>query len=89
MNRLTHRLLRLLRSVVIAAIAALLIWTIVLMILEEKFIYFPHRFPRGPYDQARTIPGLRDCWIITEDSVKIHAWFVPADSATSTVVIAH
>lgn len=89
MNRMTHRGLRLLRSVVIAAAAAILIWTIVLMIFEEKFIYFPHRFPQGPYEQARSIPGLRDCWITTEDSVKIHAWFVPGDSATCTLVIAH
>ena len=80
--------LRLLRSLVIAGVAALLIWTVVLMMFEEKFIYFPQKYPQGLYDQARSIPGLRDCWIKTEDSVRIHGWFAPADSARATLVIA-
>lgn len=88
-KRFLQRGLRLLRSLVIAAVAALLIWTIVLMVFEEKFIYFPQKYPQGPYDQARSIPGLRDCWIETEDSARIHGWFAPADSARATLVIAH
>lgn len=88
-NRFAHRGLRLLRSLIIAAVAAILIWTIVLMILEEKFIYFPYKYPQGAYDQARSIPNLRDCWITTEDGVKIHAWFAPAESAKATLIISH
>jgi fermentation-respiration switch protein FrsA (DUF1100 family) len=89
MNRLLQRGVRLLRSLIIAAISALLIWTIVLMILEEKFIYFPQKYPKGTYDQAQSIPNLRDCWIKTEDSVTIHAWFAPAESAKATFVVSH
>jgi fermentation-respiration switch protein FrsA (DUF1100 family) len=89
MNRFAQRGIRLLRSLVIAAVSALLIWTIALMIFEEKFIYFPQKYPQGAYDQARSIPNLRDCWIKTEDSVTIHAWFAPAESAKATFVISH
>ncbi|MCX6143385.1 MAG: alpha/beta hydrolase [Ignavibacteriales bacterium] len=89
MNRLVRRGLGLLRSLIIAAVSALIIWTIVLMIFEEKFIYFPQKYPKGAYDQARSIPNLRDCWIKTKDSVTIHAWFAPAESARATLVVSH
>jgi fermentation-respiration switch protein FrsA (DUF1100 family) len=89
MNRLAQRGIRLLRSLVIAAVSALLIWTIVLMIFEEKFIYFPQKYPTGAYAQAQSIPNLRDCWIRTKDSVTIHAWFAPAESAQVTLVVSH
>jgi fermentation-respiration switch protein FrsA (DUF1100 family) len=89
MNRIAQRGIRFLRSLVIAAAAALLIWTIILMLFEEKFIYFPQKYPQGVYDQARSIPNLRDCWIRTEDGVTIHAWFAPAESAKATFVISH
>lgn len=89
MNRLAQRGIRLLRSLVIAAVSALIIWTIVLMLFEDKFIYFPQKYPQGAYDQARTIPNLRDCWIKTEDNVTIHAWFAPAESAKATLVLSH
>jgi fermentation-respiration switch protein FrsA (DUF1100 family) len=89
MNRLVQRGIRLLRSLLIAAVSALIFWTIVLMIFEEKFIYFPQKYPRGAYDQAPSIPNLRDCWIETEDNVTIHAWFAPAESAKATLVVSH
>jgi fermentation-respiration switch protein FrsA (DUF1100 family) len=89
MNRFAQRVVRLVRSLIIAAVSALLIWTIVLMIFEEKFIYFPQKYPNGAYDQAQSIPNLRDCWIKTADSVTIHAWFAPAESAKVTFVVSH
>jgi len=89
MNRLAQRGIRLLRSLIIAVASAFIIWTVVLMIFEEKFIYFPQKYPQGPYDQARSIPNLRDCWITTQDSVRIHAWFAPAESAKATFVVSH
>jgi fermentation-respiration switch protein FrsA (DUF1100 family) len=88
-DHVSHRVLVLLRRVAVAAIVAVLFWTIVLMIFEEKFIYFPHRYPRGLYEDARSVPHLRDCWMTAEDGVKIHGWFAPADSALATVVISH
>ena len=81
--------LKWLRALLIAAIAAILFWTIALMIFENHFIYFPQKYPRGPYEQARSIPNLQDCWITTSDGVKIHGWYAPAESAKATLVIAH
>ncbi len=81
--------LRWLRAIFIAAVAATLFWTIALMIFEDQFIYFPQKYPQGPYDQASSIPNLQDCWITTPDSVKIHGWYVTAESAKATFVISH
>lgn len=89
MNRLTKRWLRLLRMIGIAVAAALIFWTIALMLFEDKFIYFPEKYPRGAYDQARSIPNLRDCWVTTEDGVRLHGWFAPAESAKATLVLSH
>ena len=89
MDRIRHRVLVLLRQVAIAGLVAILFWTVLLMIFEEKFIYFPQKYPRGIYEDARYVPHLRDCWLTTEDGVKIHGWFAPADSAIATVVISH
>jgi hypothetical protein len=73
----------------IAVAVALVFWTIVLMLFEEKFIYFPEKYPRGAYDQASSIPNLRDCWITADDGVKLHGWFAPAESARATLVLSH
>lgn len=73
----------------IAIVAAILFWTIALMVFEDQFIYFPEKYPKGAYDHARSIPNLRDCWITTPDGVRIHAWFAPAESARATLVISH
>src|SRR5512137_1151904 len=89
MDRLPQRALRLLRSLVIAAAAALFVWTVVLMIFEEQFIYFPQKYPQGAYDQAQSIQNLRDCWLTAEDGIRIHAWFAPAESAKATLVMSH
>lgn len=86
---LMKRLLKWLRMVLIAAVAAILFWTIAAMLFEEKFIYFPDKYPSGPYDQAKAIPNLRDCWITTADGVKIHGWYASAESAKATLVISH
>ncbi len=75
--------------IAIAGLVAILFWTVALMIFEEKFIYFPHKYPRGMYEDARFIPGLKDCWITTEDGVKIHGWFAAADSALATLIMSH
>ncbi len=84
-----QHVLRFLKQVVIAALVAVLFWTILLMIFEERFIFFPSVYPSGNYEDARIIPGLEDCWFTTEDGVKLHGWFAPADTPIATLVISH
>lgn len=74
---------------IVAVAATSVLGMIVLMIFEDKFVFFPEKFPRGAYDQARSIRGLRDCWVTTEDGVKLHGWFAPAEGANATLILSH
>lgn len=52
-----------------------------IMIFEEKFIYFPMKYPGGfwfvkSFDspEGAISPGIEDCNFTTEDGVKLHGW---------------
>lgn len=79
----------LLLQVTVAIVASIIIWSVIAMMFENRFIFFPSKYPEGIYQDARFIPNLTECWIATEDGVKIHGWFTRADSAIATFVIAH
>jgi fermentation-respiration switch protein FrsA (DUF1100 family) len=80
---------RLFRQIVIAGVIAILFWSVLSMIFEEKFIFFPDKFPSGRYNESSHIPNLADCWIMTEDGIKLHGWFAPSNNAIATLVMAH
>lgn len=60
------------------------------MIFEERFIYFPARYPDGDYDApTRTGADFEDVWIATPDGVRLHAWYVPHPDAKWTLLYLH
>jgi hypothetical protein len=69
--------------------AALVFWTAILMIFEERFVFFPSRYPSGPYEDARFIPGLEEHEVRTPDGLRLHAWYAPVDSPIAVVIHAH
>jgi fermentation-respiration switch protein FrsA (DUF1100 family) len=89
MQAMSKKVGRLFRQILIAAVVALVFWSIISMIFEEQFIFFPDRYPSGRYDESSRIPHLVDCWMMAEDGVKLHGWYAPSDSAIATFVIAH
>jgi fermentation-respiration switch protein FrsA (DUF1100 family) len=80
---------RFFRQSIIAVAVAILLWTILAMVFEKHFIFFPDKYPSGRYDESTRIPNLVDCWMVTEDRNKLHGWFAPSDNAIATLVIAH
>lgn len=80
---------RFLLQVFIAGVVAVAIWSILLMFFEESFIFFPSKYPSGYYDLAEHAQDIQNCWIVTEDSVRIHAWFIPAEHPVATAVVSH
>ncbi|HXG37785.1 MAG TPA: alpha/beta hydrolase [Bacteroidota bacterium] len=89
MKGTARKIVRFTRQILIAAIAAILFWMLLLMLFEERFIFFPSSYPDGYYEEARSLPFLEDCWFMTEDGVKLHGWFARRDSAIATLVISH
>jgi fermentation-respiration switch protein FrsA (DUF1100 family) len=67
----------------------------VVMIFEEKFIYFPGKHPDGMWEvqeiaaeKGHVVPKVEDCRFITQDGVKLHGWYCtpsrePGGSATA------
>ncbi len=82
-------LLRLARRILVAVTAAIIFWTILIMLFEKSFIFFPSAYPSGPYDDIRAIPNASEHSFLTEDGVRLHGVFAPADSAVATILFAH
>ncbi len=69
------------------ALVAYLLCLLVLMIFEERLIFFPLRHPHGTWQP----PGLtfEDAWTETADGVSIHGWYVEHPQPRAIVVFAH
>jgi fermentation-respiration switch protein FrsA (DUF1100 family) len=78
-----------LRRILVAIVAALVFWTAILMLFEERFVFFPRPFPSGPYDDAKFIPGLQEHWVRAADGSRLHAWFAPVDSPIAVILHSH
>ncbi len=78
-----------LRRGLVAVAAAIAFWTVVLMVFEERFVYFPVRFPAGAYEDARLVPGLQEHIVRTPDGIRLHAWYAPADSPYAVILYSH
>jgi len=78
-----------LKRILIAITSAIIFWTIIIMLFEDKFIFFPSAYPSGPYEDIRIIPGATEHTITTEDGVTLHGVFSRSDSAIATVLFAH
>lgn len=89
MKRNGLRIKRFIRSVLIALVVAIAFWTIILMIFEESFIYFPYPYKEDDYLPAKQSLRADDHWFTTEDGVKLHAWFVPSQLPIATLVMSH
>jgi len=53
-----------------------------IVMLEDKLIYFPARFPEGQWDvnriparEGEIVPKIEDCHFIASDGVRLHGWY--------------
>lgn len=73
---------RILRTAIVTLLTVFGIGIPLLMIFEEKLIYFPAKDGVGPS------PG-EDVWLTAADGVKIHAWWLPHPKARATILHLH
>lgn len=78
---------RMLRFVMVVGIAYLVV-LVLLLLLENKFLYHPYR------DSDSWMPppvGMKaeDVWLTLADGTRIHGWWCPVDGATGAVLYAH
>lgn len=78
----TRTVVRLLASLAVVYVVALLmaIW------LEEKFIYFPSKYPAGDW----TLPAnAKDVTFEASDGTRLHGWWLAAENPRATIVYSH
>lgn len=83
------KVVRFARQILIVVVVAIILWSILSMLFEKQFIFFPDKYPSGYYNESSRISDLVDCWMTTEDSVKLHGWYASSNKAIATLVIAH
>jgi fermentation-respiration switch protein FrsA (DUF1100 family) len=75
---------RTLATVAAAGVLAL----VLIMLLEERFIYFPAGYDPESYARGESA-GAADVWFSASDGVRLHAWLFQSDSAAATILMAH
>ena len=77
--RFAYRALRL--AVILCALGGLL------LIFEKHFIYFPTR----DHEVTPSALGLphEDVWLVAEDGVRIHGWYLPVPQARWVTIVSH
>src|SRR5271169_1247062 len=55
-------------------------------VFENRFIYFPPRYPEGWVSPSVYALPVEDVWLTADDGVRINAWFLP-NSASPKVLL--
>lgn len=85
----TGRLRSWLRSIIIATLVAVLFWTVMIMMFEERFIFFPTVYPEGSYATEQGVLNPEEHTFKTPDGVTLHGWFLKAEPAVGTILFFH
>jgi fermentation-respiration switch protein FrsA (DUF1100 family) len=71
----------------IAALTAILLWTVIIGLMEERFVYYPSSYPAGYYSQQSL--KTEDCWFSADDGPRLHGWYVRHQNPIATIVMSH
>lgn len=77
------------RIFLMTAVGVSLFLVVLIMAFEDRFIYFPAKYPEGFWDARSTparegeiIPRVEDCQFETSDGIKLHAWYCSPQKKT-------
>lgn len=73
----------------LGSIFVIIILVFLLRLLERYFVFFPTKIPE--HDASFKALGLpvEEVWLTTADGVRVHGWYVPHDSASASLLMAH
>lgn len=72
--------MRMLVTVAICLVVFIAVFVMTLRLMENSFIYFPSRDTNSIWDAASHGLTIEDVWLIAEDGVRIHGWYVKAQA---------
>jgi len=64
-----------------------LVVLLILMFLEESFIFFPARYPEGDWEPHGL--DFRDAEFVAADGTRLHGWYVPHENPRAVVLFCH
>ncbi len=71
---------RIVIDIIAAIAAAIVLVAFVLRLTENRFIYFPPRYPDGFLPASAYPFRFEEVWLKTEDGIKIHTWYLPSSA---------
>ena len=89
MKPAARKLAKWFRAILTAVVVSLVFWTVILMIFEEQFIFFPAVYPDGIYEAEQRALHPEDHWFKTEDNVQLHGWFLRSPDTLGTIILFH
>lgn len=63
--------------------------TALMVLFEEKLIYFPYKYPDGNWQPETYGLKAEDCFFTTSDGLKLHGWFFRVDNPRATMLWCH
>lgn len=76
-------------SIIVSVGFGLTLMTVLMVIFEDRFIYFPSLYPEGNWNPETYGLNPRDCYFTSSDGVRLHGWFFQADSPKTTFIWCH
>ena len=62
---------------------------ILIRLFENKFIFFPFKYPEGYWHPEAFGLQAEDCYFETVDGYQLHGWFFPQENALATLIWCH
>jgi len=73
-----------------AAVLIIFVFFILLIrIFEDKFVYFPFKYPHGHWQPDSFGLQAEDCYFTSSDGVRLHGWFFANENAIATLIWCH
>lgn len=83
------RFKRLATTVFIGLGTGLILAVVLVRVLENRFIYFPPRYPDGFVSPQNYGLSAEEVWFTAEDGVKLNAWFFPNLASPKALLVFH
>ncbi|MEE9165050.1 MAG: hypothetical protein V3U15_02185 [Nitrospinota bacterium] len=77
------------KSSIILIIIFILFFCAILLMIEDKMIYFPAKYPEGIWNPEDYGVVVEDAYFKTDDGLMLHGWFVPSNENKITLLWFH
>jgi fermentation-respiration switch protein FrsA (DUF1100 family) len=80
---------RIMAGVLLFVVSSIIVSSLVLLLLEEKFIYHPSKYPDGNWQPESYGLSAEECFFMSDDNVRLHGWFFSTENPGGTLLWFH